>query len=155
MCVSSKEKFLESVEYISRSSMVIDEEAEDHRWVIMVSILVRKIIGLLRTPMEYTGFIVDFLLNLFSANGGFLGLLFGRIDMYKGWNFVEHLESMDLVNSDSSESVRLEPGSSGLMDLCVMASKLAYENAKEDFISFVLFQHYQMHYDFGGGCSIS
>lgn len=59
-----------------------------------------------------------------------IGHLDGRIDLYKGWNFVEHLESMDLVNSGSSGSVRLEPGSRGLMDLCVMASKLAYENAK-------------------------
>jgi hypothetical protein len=57
------------------STITIDEEAEDHRWVIVVSILVRKIIRLLRTPMEFTGFVVDFFLNLFSANGGFFGLL--------------------------------------------------------------------------------
>lgn len=76
---TSKAKFLEWPEYSSRSTMVIDEEADDHRWVIVVSILVRKIIGLLRMPMNYTGFIVDFLLNLLSANGGFFGLLSGSI----------------------------------------------------------------------------
>ncbi|ESQ48542.1 hypothetical protein EUTSA_v10020516mg [Eutrema salsugineum] len=150
---TSKEKFLEwPDEYSSRNTTVIDEEAEDHRWVIVVSILVRKIIGLLRTPMEYTGFFVDFLLNLLSANGGFFGLLFGfiqakvvipergsvtfistighldgRIDLYKSWSFVEQLVSID---SGSSARVRIEPGNRGLMDLCVMASKLAYENAK-------------------------
>lgn len=72
---TSKAKFLEWPENRSWRTMTIDEEAEDHRWVIVVSILVRKIIGLLRMPMEYTGFIVDFILNLFSANGGFFGLL--------------------------------------------------------------------------------
>lgn len=72
---TSKAKFLERPENGRWSTMTIDEEAEDHRWVIVVSILVRKIIRLLRTPMEYTGFVIDFLLNLFSANGGFFGLL--------------------------------------------------------------------------------
>ncbi|KAL1207312.1 Triacylglycerol lipase OBL1 [Cardamine amara subsp. amara] len=146
---TSKVKFLEWPENRSWRT------DEDHRWVIVVSILVRKIIGLLRMPMEYTGFIVDFILNFFSANGGFFGLLLrliqakvvipergsvtfvstigqldGRIDLYRGWNFVEHLESIDSANSGSSGRVNIELGSRGLMDLCVMASKLAYENAK-------------------------
>uniref|UniRef100_A0A1J3EST1 Lipase n=1 Tax=Noccaea caerulescens TaxID=107243 RepID=A0A1J3EST1_NOCCA len=152
---TSKAKFLEWPEYRSRSTTAIDEEADDRRWVIVVSILVRKIIGLLRTPMEITGRVVDFFLNLLSANGGFFGLLLrliqakvvipergsvtfistighldGRIDLYKGWNFVEQLVSIDSVNAGSPGSVGIEPGSRGLMDLCVMASKLAYENAK-------------------------
>lgn len=59
-----------------------------------------------------------------------IGQLDGRIDLYRGWNFVEHLESIDSVNSGSSGSVKINLGSRGLMDLCVMASKLAYENAK-------------------------
>ncbi|KAG7577224.1 Alpha/Beta hydrolase fold [Arabidopsis thaliana x Arabidopsis arenosa] len=152
---TSKAKFLERPDNREWSTMTIDEEAEDHRWVIVVSILVRKIIRLLRTPMELTGFVVDFFLNLFSANGGFFGLLLrliqakvvipergsvmfvstlgqldGRISLYKEWNFVEHLEGIDSVNSGSSGRVEIELGSRGLMDLCVMASKLAYENAK-------------------------
>lgn len=59
-----------------------------------------------------------------------IGQLDGRIDLYKGWNFVEHLEGIDSVNSGSSGQVKIELGSRGLLDLCVMASKLAYENAK-------------------------
>ncbi|CAD5323047.1 unnamed protein product [Arabidopsis thaliana] len=149
---TSKAKFLEMPDNREWSTITIDEEAEDHRWVIVVSILVRKIIRLLRTPMEFTGFVVDFFLNLFSANGGFFGLLLrliqakvvipergsvtfvstigqldGRISLYKEWNFVEHLEGIDSVDSGR---VKIELGSRGLMDLCVMASKLAYENAK-------------------------
>lgn len=59
-----------------------------------------------------------------------LGQLDGRISLFKEWNFVEHLEGIDSVNSGSSGKVEIELGSRGLMDLCVMASKLAYENAK-------------------------
>lgn len=83
---TSKRKFLEQPDEYSngRSTSVINAEADDHRWVIVVSILVRKIIGLLRTPMEYTGLVVDFVLNLLSANGGFFGLVLGLI---KGTNF--------------------------------------------------------------------
>lgn len=78
---TSKKKFLERPDdYSISTTSVID----DHRWVIVVSILVRKIIGLLRTPMEYTGLVVDFVLNLLSANGGFFGLVLGLI---KGTNF--------------------------------------------------------------------
>lgn len=61
-----------------------------------------------------------------------IGQLDGRIDLYKGWSFVEQLVCMeDSVSSGSSSGrVEIEPGSRGLVDLCVMASKLAYENAK-------------------------
>lgn len=59
-----------------------------------------------------------------------IGQLDGRIGLYKGWNFVEHLEGIDSVNTGSSGRAKIELGSRGLMDLCVMASKLAYENAK-------------------------
>uniref|UniRef100_M4EEY4 Fungal lipase-type domain-containing protein n=2 Tax=Brassica campestris TaxID=3711 RepID=M4EEY4_BRACM len=154
---TSKNKFLERPDdHSDRTTSVINVQADDRRWVIVVSILVRKIIGLLRTPMEYTGLVVDFVLNLLSANGGLLGLVLGlikakvvipergsvdfvstigqldgRIDLYKGWSFVEQLVCMeDSVNSGSSGRVGIEPGSRGLVDLCVMASKLAYENAK-------------------------
>lgn len=47
----------------------------DHRWVIFVSIIVRKIIAVLGKPMEWTGYYVEFLLNLFSLNGNLLSLL--------------------------------------------------------------------------------
>jgi hypothetical protein len=40
----------------------------------LVSIIVRKIISLLGKPMEYTGFVADFFLNLLFQNGGIMGL---------------------------------------------------------------------------------
>lgn len=54
---------------------VLGAEAADHRWVIVVSVVVRKLIGLFGKPLEWTGFVVDFLLNLLSENGGLSGLL--------------------------------------------------------------------------------
>lgn len=53
-----------------------DGETPDHRWVIFVSILVRKIIAFFGKPMEWTGYLVEFFLNFLSANGSFLGLLY-------------------------------------------------------------------------------
>ncbi|KAJ0074748.1 hypothetical protein Patl1_33878 [Pistacia atlantica] len=124
----------------------------DHRWVIVVSIIARKIIGFFGKPLEYTGYVVDFFLNLLSQNGNLLGLLHNllhgkvviprrgtqtflstighlddRIDLYKGQDLVEQL----ICDSDSGESsVNLKMGNRALMDLCMMASKLAYENAE-------------------------
>lgn len=54
---------------------VLVGEAADHRWIIVVSIIVRKIIAVFGKPMEWTGFLVDFVLNLLSENGNLIGLL--------------------------------------------------------------------------------
>lgn len=51
------------------------EVSPDHRWVIVVSIIVRKIIKVFGKPMEWSGYLVEFILNLLSLNGNFLGLL--------------------------------------------------------------------------------
>lgn len=51
------------------------EEVDDHRWVIFVSVLVRKILKVCKKPMEWSGYLLEFFLNLISINGSFLGLL--------------------------------------------------------------------------------
>lgn len=71
--ISSGVKFLEA------EAVLVVEEAADHRWVIAVSIIARKIIGFLAKPMEYTGFVVDFTLNLLSQNGNIFGLLYSLL----------------------------------------------------------------------------
>ncbi|KAL9350516.1 hypothetical protein Peur_057771 [Populus x canadensis] len=144
--IGSGVKFLESSD-----EGIMGGEAADHRWIILVSIIVRKIISLLGKPMEYTGFVADFFLNLLFQNGGIMGLflnflqgkvvtpqrdtetfistighLDGRIDLYRDENLLEQLD-----NSVSAEKIATEEiGNRALMDLCIMASKLAYENAK-------------------------
>ncbi|KAE8707674.1 hypothetical protein F3Y22_tig00110377pilonHSYRG00029 [Hibiscus syriacus] len=51
------------------------EEEADHRFVMLVSIVVMKLLHLFRKPMEFTGYVVDFFLNLISQNGSLCGLL--------------------------------------------------------------------------------
>ncbi|KAJ6932888.1 hypothetical protein NC651_008343 [Populus alba x Populus x berolinensis] len=158
--IGSGVKFLESSE-----EGIMGGEAADHRWIILVSIIVRKIISLFGKPMEYTGFVADFFLNLLFQNGGIMGLLLnflqgkvvtpqrdtetfistighldGRIDLYRDENLLEQLD-----NSVSAEKIATEEiGNRALMDLCIMASKLAYENAKV--VQSTVVQHWKMHF---------
>lgn len=55
---------------------VVGRVAADHRWVILVSIIARKVLAVFGKPLEWTGYLVDFILNLLSLNGDFTGLLF-------------------------------------------------------------------------------
>lgn len=51
------------------------DEVDDHRWVIFVSILVRKILKVFKKPMEWSGYFLEFFINLFSLNDNLFGLL--------------------------------------------------------------------------------
>lgn len=55
-----------------------------------------------------------------------IGQLDGRIDLYKGQYLVEQLRDSDV----GQRGIDMELGNRILMDLCIMASKLAYENAE-------------------------
>ncbi|KAI8544781.1 hypothetical protein RHMOL_Rhmol08G0321600 [Rhododendron molle] len=123
----------------------------DHRWVIFVSIIVRKIISVFGKPMEWSGCLFEFFLNFISDNGGMLGLLWNllhgkvvmphrgsetfisaighldrRIDLYTNNSLVEGIRE----SASGGKGLQSESGNRVLMDLCMMASKLAYENAK-------------------------
>ncbi|KAI3455692.1 hypothetical protein Pfo_012355 [Paulownia fortunei] len=127
------------------------EMTYDHRWVIIVSIIVRKIIKFFGNPMEWTGYAVEFILNLLSLNGNILGLFYkilrgnviipkrdsetfisvighldGRVDLFKTESFPKEINKPDF----DKKNWQGEMGNRALMDLCMMASKLAYENAK-------------------------
>ncbi|OMO65965.1 Lipase, class 3 [Corchorus olitorius] len=142
--IESGAMFLESSDH-----GLVGGEAADHRWVILVSIIARKIIHLISKPMEFTGFVVDFFLNLIYQNGSLFGLLHNllhgdvvipkrgtktfistigqldeRIELYQGNKVLEVLH-----NSASGEGIkRVEMDDRATMDLCMMASKLSYEN---------------------------
>ncbi|KAG8643162.1 triacylglycerol lipase OBL1 [Manihot esculenta] len=141
--------------------------AVDHRWILLVSIIIRRILALINTPLKYFGYLVDFFLNLISQNGGFcsicsnflqgklkiprrgsenfistIGQLDGRIDLYRTVFLSEKAD--DSVNSDS-HNVRSELGNRYLMDLCIMASKLVYENEKV--VKNVVENHWKMHFE--------
>ena len=51
----------------------------DHRWVIFVSIVIRKVIALFGKPLEWSGYLFEFFLNLLSENGNLLGLLYNLL----------------------------------------------------------------------------
>ncbi|XP_009796494.1 triacylglycerol lipase OBL1 [Nicotiana sylvestris] len=137
-------------------------EVPDHRWVIFVSIIVRKLIAIFGKPMEWTGYLVEFFLNLFSLNGNFLGLayniLHGKVVMpHRGSEtFISAIGHLDgRINLYKSETLTKEIGEPdfwqkigighrALMDLCMMASKLAYENEKV--VRNVVNLHWKMHF---------
>ncbi|KAI4329009.1 hypothetical protein L6164_021316 [Bauhinia variegata] len=141
--------------------------APDHRWVIVVSIVVRKILACFAKPLKWTGYLVDFLLNLLSQNGGLFGLIYnifrgalviprrdteafissvghidGRVDLYKGQELAEANMGGGSVAGEGGLIANM--GNRALMDLCVMASKLAYENAQV--IKSIVNNHWKMHF---------
>ncbi|XP_010917336.1 triacylglycerol lipase OBL1 [Elaeis guineensis] len=136
---------------------------DDHRWVIVVSVVIRRLLAFFRKPMEWTGMLVEFLLNLLSLNGGFSGLF---INLFKGKLVVPHRGSDSFISAIGHLDRRMElykfdsflpfnelnretggsfqNGSRDLMDLCMMASKLAYENA--NVVRNVIVHHWKMHF---------
>ncbi|KAE9616014.1 putative triacylglycerol lipase [Lupinus albus] len=123
----------------------------DHRWIILVSILIRKIIAFFAKPMELFGFLVDFVLNLLSHNGNLLGLLHNFIHGQvvipeRGTEtFISTIGQLDgRIDLYKKRDLKPEMGNRALMDLCIMASKLAYENAQV--IKKIVNHHWKMHF---------
>ncbi|EEF29057.1 triacylglycerol lipase, putative [Ricinus communis] len=139
--------------------------AVDHRWILLVSIIIRRVLALIDTPLKYLGYVIDFFLNLISQNSGFSGILNnflhgklkipmrgtehfistighldGRIDLYRSTILAEKVD--DSVANDAN--IRSELGNRYLMDLCIMASKLVYENEKV--VKNVVDHHWKMHF---------
>jgi hypothetical protein len=55
-----------------------------------------------------------------------IGHLDGRIDLYRAENLLEQIDH----SVSAEKTITEEIGNRAHMDLCIMASKLAYENAK-------------------------
>ncbi|KAG5568600.1 hypothetical protein H5410_064388, partial [Solanum commersonii] len=143
------------------------EEVDDHRWVIFVSILVRQILKVLKKPMEWSGYFLEFFINLFSLNGNFLGLfhnflhgklvipqrgnanfvsIIGHIDGRINLLYNTEILTKEIAQSDSfiEKNEQLGMRHRVLMDLCIMYSKLAYEN--ENVVKDVVNHHWKMHF---------
>ncbi|KAI3521282.1 hypothetical protein L1887_10743 [Cichorium endivia] len=126
-------------------------ETPAHRWVIIVSIIMRKLIKFFGKPMEWTGYVVDFILNLLSLNGGLLGLLCnflqGKIIIPRRGSatFISTIGHIDgRIELQPGDDIQLDPRNKSLMDLCMMASKLAYEN--EIVVKNVVNLHWKMNF---------
>ncbi|ERM99424.1 uncharacterized protein LOC18427459 [Amborella trichopoda] len=143
---------------------------KDNRWIIIVSVIVRKIIGFFGKPMEWTGLVVEFFLNLLSQNGDLLGLitniftgklviplmdsdtyistighLDGRVDLDKrALQEYFNYEGDDNNHKGSSPEIHMEFESKAMADLCMMAAKLAYEN--QYVVRNIVTHHWKMHF---------
>ncbi|PPS09798.1 hypothetical protein GOBAR_AA10850 [Gossypium barbadense] len=105
-----------------------EEEAND-RWIIIVSIVVRKLLGLCREVIIPKRGTETFISTI--------GQLDERVELYKPGSVTERI-------------VNLELDDRAIMDLCMMASKLAYENAQV--VKNVVVHHWKMHFvDFYNG----
>ncbi|KAG2262127.1 hypothetical protein Bca4012_013219 [Brassica carinata] len=116
------------------------------RWIIFVSIVIQKLMILLRKPLYFLGFYLSFWLNLLSSNGGFFKIL---PNLFKGkiiWPEKTSATFASLVgNLDRRVELdrRIERGSKRYKAmLSIMASKLSYENT--NFVSSVLHNHWKM-----------
>ncbi|KAI9117766.1 hypothetical protein K1719_011181 [Acacia pycnantha] len=126
--------------------------------------------GIANHPNVQVGWLVDFLLKLLFQNGNLLGLINNvihahgkvvvprrgtytfvstighldrKIDLYRG----QELAKAIIGGGDSMQRksiIKPEFGNRALMDLCMMASKLAYENAKV--IKNIVNHHWKMHF---------
>ncbi|XP_037497425.1 triacylglycerol lipase OBL1-like [Jatropha curcas] len=140
--------------------------AIDHRWILLVSVIIRRVLAFINTPLKYLGYVVDFVLNLISQNEGVSGILDnvlhlklkiprrgsenfistigqldGRIDLYRTVILSEKVD--DSISTDVN-NIKADLGNRYLMDLSIMASKLVYENEKV--IKHVVERHWKMHF---------
>ncbi|PKU74783.1 uncharacterized protein LOC110097806 [Dendrobium catenatum] len=128
--------------------------------ITVITLFIQKLLASISGPMKVTGLIVEFLLNFISLNGGILGLikriitvsvvipkredanfrtLIGQIDgrtnLYKSNALIQYYPFMEAF-SDLSDL--------NLLDLTMMSSKIAYENAA--FIKNVVNNVWKMHF---------
>ncbi|KAG7588469.1 Fungal lipase-like domain [Arabidopsis suecica] len=118
------------------------------RWIIFVSIVVQKLLIILRKPLSFLGFALGFWLNLPSSNGGFFKIF---LNLVKGRFIWPEKTSATFasINGNLDQKVELGLGRSIKIGderykplLSIMASKLSYEN--ENLIRSVLQDHWQM-----------
>ncbi|KAK7338188.1 hypothetical protein VNO77_18790 [Canavalia gladiata] len=69
-----------------------------HRWIIFLSILLRKIIAFFAKPMDWIGCFLDFLLNLLSQNANFFGLLYNLLHEKTYVSFDLQMHFVDFYN---------------------------------------------------------
>ncbi|WCJ39266.1 Triacylglycerol lipase OBL1 [Euphorbia peplus] len=145
--VNSAMNFLDSSDEEIKGKAVVDG-----RWMLLLSIIIGRILKLIDKPMTYMNYTVEFLLNLLSQNGGPFGILKNlihgslkipkrdtvdfkcitghmdkRIELYKTTIVAEKVDNYIASNA---ANVKADHGNRYLMDICVVASKVAYENPK-------------------------
>ncbi|XP_057851047.2 triacylglycerol lipase OBL1 [Cryptomeria japonica] len=139
-------------DFVEYSEHFRPRHRDQNKWIIKISILVLKLFHSVAKPMAWVGFCIEFMLNLLSDNGGFTGLICkvlkgdGVIKPKRGTeNFISAIGYLDgRLDLDHSAEKIIKSGSRYCADICIMASKLAYEN--ESLIKNVVTNHWKMHF---------
>ncbi|GLJ29400.1 hypothetical protein SUGI_0579650 [Cryptomeria japonica] len=127
----------------------------DQYWKIKLSLILMKIVEYVAGPLKALGILVEFLLNLFSQNGGLLRTLFSLLNgsmiipkrgSEEFLSVIGHLERRrDLYKSISEDDLSVMDGGDRVFaDISAMASTLAYENKLV--IRKTVNQHWKMHF---------
>ncbi|GLJ29405.1 hypothetical protein SUGI_0579720 [Cryptomeria japonica] len=127
----------------------------NQNWKMKLSLILMKIVGYVAGPLKALGILVEFLLNLFSQNGGLLRTLFSLLNgsmiipkrgSEEFLSLIGHLERRtDLYKSISKDDLSvMEGGDRVFADISAMASTLAYENKLV--IRKRVNQHWKMHF---------
>eukprot|EP00252_Welwitschia_mirabilis_P020209 TRINITY_DN4906_c0_g1_i1.p1 TRINITY_DN4906_c0_g1~~TRINITY_DN4906_c0_g1_i1.p1 ORF type:complete len:495 (+),score=6.04 TRINITY_DN4906_c0_g1_i1:214-1698(+) len=123
------------------------KQAFGDSWKTILSLLVMRVLHLLYYPLKILGFVVEFVLNFAYLNGGicrsFFRLITGRLQIPKKGteNFqsviglLERRQDLYKIERDVLEGGKVQhppesPGDRFYVDLCAMASSVAYENDK-------------------------
>ncbi|XP_031498186.1 triacylglycerol lipase OBL1-like [Nymphaea colorata] len=120
------------------------------RWILIVSILAQKFLMLVKSPLSSAGEALEFALNLFSENGGLLGLIWNRlrgntvIPDKESPNFRTMLGHMDSRTDLGDHYYKGSGDSMSQASLSIMAAKIAYENAA--FIRNVVSEQWKMEF---------
>eukprot|EP01018_Ginkgo_biloba_P001335 Gb_06716 [translate_table: standard] len=114
------------------------DEVINESWKLKFSLFFMKLLKSFSGPLATLGDWIEFILNLFFQNGGFLKTISnyfkGSIIIPKKGSetfisFIGHLDPrMDLMNRDALKDFVKAPGSTSYADLCIMAAKLSYQN---------------------------
>ncbi|XP_022132553.1 uncharacterized protein LOC111005383 [Momordica charantia] len=102
------------------------------RFFIFLSIIILKLLRLVATPLAYLGFCLEFCLNFLSANQGFSGILLNILRLkliIPESSSAEYLSLIGHLDSRVTLDKSIKRGDVNYFGaLCMMASKVAYEN---------------------------
>ncbi|KAJ4830645.1 hypothetical protein Tsubulata_042358 [Turnera subulata] len=144
-------KILFSPNIGKRKSVDSAEEKEYHfgrRWLIFLSIMLQKLLQFISKPLATLGSIIEIWINFLSINNGFAGLLLNilrgdvAIPDKKSASYVSFTGSYDLRTELDRNIKRGDPRY--LVELSVMASKLAYEN--KAYTESIVKEHWEMEF---------
>ncbi|KAL6010470.1 hypothetical protein ACLOJK_000903 [Asimina triloba] len=150
------------IETSQESLLELELEGVRTNWLLLaLSSILQKLFLWLQVPLAIFGAFLEFTLNFFSLNGGLFGLI---IKIIKGTVVFPNKNSADYRSVIAFDDERLDLHktcsllSNGLpqfiplatatcftlLDLCMMASKVAYEN--EAYIKNAVTNHWQMEF---------